>query len=1774
MANGDETGITLDGVDAGNAAAVAAALVTAATKSTVGIDGLAAAIHRGDTGFVQDDPFNPLVVRYGYLSSWDNGDTASANYQSSFQIFDAVHIEAFERAISVWRDYAPIRFVRVQNIEDANGYVRPGDGGVDLTVGGFTVGTKFASATLAQKDGGRITVGDYFGHAWFNLSDANFTTAGMAYGGYGFTTFLHELGHALGLQHPSAYDASDATAPTFEDDAAFREDNRALTLMSYFSETFGGADFNGWNPRTPLVADIEAIRQIGYTGQFGLPDKDYAKVYGWNGDYAPMRIAGPDDKIVGVIDSFHATTLDVSPYVEAATIDLEEMFQSTGGLINNLQLLVPLKAVITGAGADTIQGADRGEVLSGNAGNDVIDGRAGSDTLWGGEGDDRLIGGPGFDRLYGGDGNDTLFAGAGTGQADVMQGEAGNDRFVDSAANASLYQGGAGNDTFAAAGGADTFEGGSGFDVVSFELLNVVPGGMGIILDLGNPVVNSGFDTALDWRTWHAADGSLLDAPVLEVEGFAGSDGNDGLYAGTAAVRFWGGLGDDLLVGGVGSDTLRGEDGADYLKGGDGADLLEGGAGNDLLEGGGSLDGDTLFGGAGADTIVASAAGVLGAGVDATDTATDAADTIDLRAIPLIDPSVQSLELDFAAGTLVLHRPDFDRNVTAVGFRAAIGSVLAERFVNTDALLPVAVSAGGGDDTVYAWQIGADLDGGDGTDLIELLPGSGNVSLDLLTGVSIGPGGTHALTGFEDAEARAVTVTLRGTDGANRLTAEGTLASGTLTVNGEGGDDSITLLGLADAVVHAGAGNDSIATLRQGVVTAWALTLVLDGGGGNDTLDFSDDPSATVLSVDLGASAAVYGLFGDPGARSAGTISGIENLLGRLAGKNILTGSEEANLLVGGGVADSLVGAGGDDTLVGGGGTDTLKGGAGADVLRLTAPYGVAEGGEGEDVLGLAGLPGDFTFHAEDLPNYVIGLTYSGFERVEAALAAGAAGAKLVGGALVDTLDGAEGNDTLVGGQGSDVLRGHGGDDRFLIGTLDGNDLVDGGEGTDTVVFALSDLTEGVNITLGFGFGPPGGGAIVPKPQLYSIEKTSIELGTGDDTVTGGDAADSVAGGDGNDSLEGGGGADSLEGGAGQDTLVDMSFGNADTLMGGAGNDTIRAGGGPDSLDGGAGDDSITNQAFFYPGFTIPASEYDIIRGGDGNDTVTSFTPGDFDGGAGTDRLVMSFTQMLVPGPLNLDLSNPAATVALPFGGKATGFEQYGLILTNAADTLVVRYAPHQLNGGYGADALTILFAPGEAFVLPNVMIDPYSLPGENQVLNFANGMEVRGFATVKFGVLGQPVSAVDDLLIGTPFGDVLSGKAGNDTLFGLGADDKLDGGVGVDSMLGGAGKDTYTVDTAGDVVVELPGEGVDTVRTTLAAYALGANLEYLQALGAGAFTGTGNELANRITGKAGADTLTGGDGNDTLDGGAGADSMVGGADNDTYTLDNAGDAVVELPGGGTDTVRTSLSAYTLGAELENLRAIGAGPFTFTGNAARNGMTGGAGADTLYGGGEADTLDGGDGADSLVGGDGDDVFTVDDALDAVVEAPGGGMDSINASVDAVLPVEVERLKLIGLMNLIGTGNGLANVITGNAGDNWLSGLGANDSLSGGLGADTLVGGMGADTLVGGDGADVFRSDSAAEAGDRINAYAAEDMIQVLQSGFSMLLAPGVLAAANFATNLTGKASDAAGVPQFIFETDAKRLWWDADGKDGADGVLLANLPGVAAFDAGEIFVIG
>src|SRR5206468_786613 len=150
--------------------------------------------------------------------------------------------------------------------------------------------------------------------------------------------------------------------------------------------------------------------------------------------------------------------------------------------------------------------------------------------------------------------------------------------------------------------------------------------------------------------------------------------------------------------------------------------------------------------------------------------------------------------------------------------------------------------------------------------------------------------------------------------------------------------------------------------------------------------------------------------------------------------------------------------------------------------------------------------------------------------------------------------------------------------------------------------------------------------------------------------------------------------------------------------------------------------------------------------------------------------------------------------------------------------------------------------------------------------------------------------------------------------------------------------------------VIEAAAAGTDEVRTSLNSYTLGANVENLRFTGTGDFTGTGNTLANAITGGAG---------NDTLDGGGGNDSMTGGAGNDVYFVDATGDVVIETADDGTDTVRTSLASYTLGDNVENLTGTAATGQALTGNALANVIIGAGGPDTLAGGGGDDTLTGG-----------------------------------------------------------------------------------------------------------------------------------------------------------------------------------------------------------------------
>ena len=128
-----------------------------------------------------------------------------------------------------------------------------------------------------------------------------------------------------------------------------------------------------------------------------------------------------------------------------------------------------------------------------------------------------------------------------------------------------------------------------------------------------------------------------------------------------------------------------------------------------------------------------------------------------------------------------------------------------------------------------------------------------------------------------------------------------------------------------------------------------------------------------------------------------------------------------------------------------------------------------------------------------------------------------------------------------------------------------------------------------------------------------------------------------------------------------------------------------------------------------------------------------------------------------------------------------------------------------------------------------------------------------------------------------------------------------------------------------------------------------------------------GGAGADTLNGQGGTDTLEGGGGNDGLTGSTGADMLIGGLGNDAYNYVDTGDTVVELSGGGVDTVITSQTlAGALADFVENLTLAGTGNINATGNGLNNRISGTAGDNVITGGAGADVLVGKLGADTFV----------------------------------------------------------------------------------------------------------------------------------------------------------------------------------------------------------------
>jgi Ca2+-binding RTX toxin-like protein len=272
-------------------------------------------------------------------------------------------------------------------------------------------------------------------------------------------------------------------------------------------------------------------------------------------------------------------------------------------------------------------------------------------------------------------------------------------------------------------------------------------------------------------------------------------------------------------------------------------------------------------------------------------------------------------------------------------------------------------------------------------------------------------------------------------------------------------------------------------------------------------------------------------------------------------------------------------------------------------------------------------------------------------------------------------------------------------------------------------------------------------------------------------------------------------------------------------------------------------------------------------------------------------------------------------------------------------------------------------------------------------------------YAGQELDILGTATNA--DTLAGGALADRIWGYGGNDVLFGNGGNDYLDGAGdvasagGADTMAGGDGHDDYSVDSAGDVITEAFGQGIDLAISSVP-YTLAANVEDLTLRNAaGAIGGTGNDLANFMAGNDHANRLAGLDGNDTLIGFLGSDTLNSGGGNDLLDGGDGNDRLIA--GEGNDVLAGIL-----------------------------------GNDTLEGGPGNDSLNGGGGADRLIGGSGNDTL-VWHSLDTEVDGGAGAADRLRIVGGPLNLTVTPNTKITGIEQIDMTAAG-ANTLTLNRQD--------------------------------------------------------------------------------------------------------------------------------------------
>ncbi|GAB3344895.1 calcium-binding protein [Lysobacter tyrosinilyticus] len=1428
----------------------------------------------------------------------------------------------------------------------------------------------------------------------------------------------------------------------------------------------------------------------------------------WGSSYAPMMGSGNDTLLFLSASTVYGDDPGTNPW-----------FQGDDRLIMVRE--VPYGAIphMYGMGGNDLMmagGTGNWAALYGGEGNDVLYGRPleynpntlyaanlfggeGDDTIYSGgistvngnAGNDLIIGGAGWDAVQGGDDNDVIYGGDGD---DQLFGEAGDD----------IVRGDDGNDFIVGGTGNDFLEGGSGNDSLMDSYGNNALSGGG-----GNDWISVGSDS--------------VSVPAAGTNHIDGGDGNDTiLVRGTSGTNYIdGGDGDDYIDvqrgtgtyeihGGAGNDTI-------FVPSNTGEFVIDGGVGDDQIQGGSNFT-LRLYQGAGSDfiyynywvtptqsTIIEFDASVSPGSVaferNGIDLVIRYGSGDELRvngyyaahgASDYVSYFYPQLEVRFSDGSMLSPEDVFAKVIT--------WGTSGDDTITGAADGPNDIRGGGGNDRLTGGMATDRMDGGEGNDII--FGGSGGDTL-------IGGAGDDQINAY-----RFDNDPWWFNDGVHHVD-----TTGVNTIIGGTGDDMLSGSFYRDTYIfNKGDGHDiiwdydelssnSIDTLQFGADVAPA------------DIDFSRDGIDLILTLrDTGDSVRiagwfeVYGDVGDPDLGTNGvdlisfadgtvwTVSDVAMLLDQhgiasepvrwVYNDNIVVHGSSGDDYIdisayGGERSDALHGGAGDDTLIANAGGDLLDGGAGNDTMTGGVGSDLLDGGTGNDLM-RGGARGD---------TYVL-RRGAGEDRIHDLGEAGDAAD------IVRFDDVASGDVRFVGRNGDDLVIAYGSGDRVVVQNYFGDqaNVIEEFRFSDGVVWTVTDIQARAVALL---LGTSGADTLIGATDATSV----LDAGAGDDTLLGGARNDVLIGGSGNDRLEGGLGADDMSGGSGNDVYVVDDAGDVVRELAGDGIDLVISSvshvltGNVENLtlSGSAAIDG-TGNAFDNQ---ISGNVGDnVLSGLDGNDTLDGMAGNDkLIGGRGDDTYVVDATGDSVTELAGEGIDLVRSSISYTLGGNVENLTLTGTANINAtgnilANVLVGNAGNNTLNGGKGADRMAGGLG-NDVYVVDDAgdIVEELANEGTDRVnasISYSLGDAIENLTLTGTSSINGTGNALNNALTGNAANNVLNGGDGNDS---------LNGGGGADTLIGGTGNDVYTIDDAGDLVVELMGEGTDRVNASIT-YVLGENVENLTLTGSDAVNGTGNALNNVLTGNAADNVLWGGEGDDNLNGGLGSDTLAGGLGDDRYTVDSEGDAIVELAGEGIDTVYSSLS-YLLGSNLENLVLTGANAIDGTGNALANRVTGNAGDNLLDGGDGNDVLVGGDGMDRLLGGTGndnlnggagddlmegglgDDVYTVDSTADAVAELADSGTDTVYSSLGYALGDNVENLVLTGTQAIDGVGNALRNRLTGNAADNTLDGGAGINTLRGGAGDDTLrasstgadyttyEGGTGNDRLFGTQGGDTY-----------------------------------------------------------------------------------------------------